>query len=392
MAQIKSDMDVEKRIVSGDTQVSLLTRVDKASVPSSNTVSVPLLSFEKENLQQSDLPRTPSKPALKPTVPRYQPSHKASPQKHSRKASGSADTGQCLAAEVSRLSLVDQNQPVAAPVSTIPQISVSPFSPPNTASKPARLGPTSEKAPPFTSNTLRIIVGEDLNRLVSSSTASGTTLTAGSSNSRVKHPAPGHIRRIAPNDVPALPERVGKMVFDKGLMKWVKATAKATAGMTPDERRLHANGTQASADSEDPFKDIESLSDSRGTRNSRPRETLGKYGVVVPAAAAKAIIGEDHSEKDEEEAELMSFAFDNLSSAIVHVMTGMEYAEPLGVMDDGQNLDAEPDHQLVHAAASSADEGDAISQQKLSIPGDGMPSGRPLSLLGVNRRHRSARF
>ncbi|KAI9465638.1 hypothetical protein BJY52DRAFT_597676 [Lactarius psammicola] len=70
---------------------------------------------------------------------------------------------------------------------------------------------------------------EDLNRFVSSSTVSGTTLTTGSSGSFVKHPGPAHITRIAPEDIPSLPERVGKMVFDKVMMRWVKATVPASA-------------------------------------------------------------------------------------------------------------------------------------------------------------------
>src|SRR6202042_3803068 len=50
-------------------------------------------------------------------------------------------------------------------------------------------------APPiYPSNSVRLGANDDLNRFVSSSTAtSGTTLTAGSAGSFVKHAGPGHV-------------------------------------------------------------------------------------------------------------------------------------------------------------------------------------------------------
>jgi len=94
---------------------------------------------------------------------------------------------------------------------------------------------------------------EDLNRFVSSSTISGT---AGSSGSFVKHPGPAQITRIGPEDVPALPERVGRMVFDKTMMRWVKASVMEL----PRTSESGGGGSvEVDAESEDPFRDIESL-------------------------------------------------------------------------------------------------------------------------------------
>ena len=73
-------------------------------------------------------------------------------------------------------------------------------------------------------------------------------MTVDSAASFVKHPGPKvmHMTRITPNDVAHLPDRVGKMVFDRSQMKWVRA---------PDA----SGGTHSAHDSEDPFRDIESL-------------------------------------------------------------------------------------------------------------------------------------
>jgi hypothetical protein len=136
------------------------------------------------------------------------------------------------------------------------------------------------------------------------------------------------IRRIAPEDVPALPERVGKMVFDKVMMKWVKATALAVAGVNEENLKEHTGGTEG--ESEDPFRDIESLREDDS-------------GMSVEGAMGRI----DERFEDEEEMELMSFSFDG-SSAVVQVMTGVETddmgdqttdsedeVEPTGERDEG---------------------------------------------------------
>ncbi|KAI0004643.1 hypothetical protein BJV74DRAFT_971764 [Russula compacta] len=130
---------------------------------------------------------------------------------------------------------------------------------------------------------------EDLNRFVSSSTASGT---AGSSGSFVKHPGPAQITRIGPEDVPTLPERVGRMVFDKVMMRWVKATAIEL----PNIPGGGGGSAEIDGESEDPFRDIESLrEDSMADDGAGDNSDIDEVG-------------------DEEEMELTSFSFDGPSS------------------------------------------------------------------------------
>ncbi len=140
---------------------------------------------------------------------------------------------------------------------------------------------------------------EDLNRFVSSSTVSGTTLTAGSSGSFVKHPGPAHITRIAPEDIPSLPERVGKMVYDKVMMRWVKANVMSAPKVPESSSIGHAAGSEIDAESEDPFRDIESLRD----------DSLSGDGAGEPAFAST---DNSYIEEvgDDEEMELTSFSFD----------------------------------------------------------------------------------
>ena len=154
----------------------------------------------------------------------------------------------------------------------------------------------------FASSSIVARPNEDLNRFVSSSTVSGTTLTAGSSGSFVKHPGPAQITRIAPEDIPPLPERVGKMVFDKVLMRWVKANIMPAPKASESSGAGHAADSEIDTESEDPFRDIESLRD----------DSLLGDGVGEPA-----LVSTDNSfiddVGDDEEMELTSFSFDGPS-------------------------------------------------------------------------------
>lgn len=85
-----------------------------------------------------------------------------------------------------------------------------------------------------------------MNRFVSSSSTNHTqTNTARSAGSYVKHPGPPvpGVRQIVPSDLPAeaLPERVGRMVYDRAAMRW----------------RQEADGNIS--ESEDPFRDFDSF-------------------------------------------------------------------------------------------------------------------------------------
>ncbi|OSX56457.1 hypothetical protein POSPLADRAFT_1160148 [Postia placenta MAD-698-R-SB12] len=171
----------------------------------------------------------------------------------------------------------------------------------------------------------------DLTRFVSSSTTSGTTLTAGSTGSFVKHPGPKQITRITPEDVPALPDRVGKMVFDKVLMKWVKVSADA-----PEEDERHPPVADAN-DSEDPFRDFESLREEDTSRQPDVSAVVieGEYedhddDVSADVEQSRIEEVEESEVEDEEEAELTSFSFDSSSAELVQV-----------VADEGQHLNAD---------------------------------------------------
>jgi protein NUD1 len=105
--------------------------------------------------------------------------------------------------------------------------------------------------------------------------------------------------RIGPEDVPALPERVGKMVFDKVMMRWVKV-----AVMVPS--RIPEGGSsgnaETDAESEDPFRDIESLREDSLTGDDAREHAL--------SSTDNSFIDEVG---DEEELELTSFSFDGPS-------------------------------------------------------------------------------
>lgn len=94
---------------------------------------------------------------------------------------------------------------------------------------------------------------EDMNRFVSSSSAhtAHTVVTVSSAVSFVKHAGPpsslssSGVRQIAPTDLPAeaLPDRVGRMVYDRQAMRW---------------RQEEVDGNTSDG-SEDPFLDFESF-------------------------------------------------------------------------------------------------------------------------------------
>lgn len=271
MAQIKNDMQGQKRVFSGDTEISSdhMHRDEK-------------ISFSDKGNQS--LPRIPS--AASTTTTSKKSYHDLT---HGKPPFRSAKD---LVDVVSKLTLDDHH-----PVNVEPIIVQSTHvDPPN---------PDLLSVPQFyAASSIRSRTNEDLNRFVSSSTASGTTtLTAGSAGSYVKHSGPAQIRTIAPSDVPSLPQKLGNMYFDKALMKWVKQTGQAAAGR--DELGEHLPVEESS---EDPFEDIESLRDEADAE-------------IQPTELSRV---EEQSElDDEEEMELTSFETDNPTARVVDVMTGV---------------------------------------------------------------------
>ncbi|KAJ7644301.1 hypothetical protein FB45DRAFT_897485 [Roridomyces roridus] len=258
MAQIKSDMKGNKRIFSGDSEMSHVTAHFDDEMSFAHAVPPPTITinpFEKEN--QRGLHRRVSSGSGR---------LRASPRRPQR----SLEADNQLVGDMSKLSLGWRR-------------------------------PDSFLVPPITVNAVHVTLtgprptgttNSDLNRFVSSSTASGTTLTVGSVPSYVKHQGPAQLRTIAPQDVPAMPERMGDMMFDRVMMRWVK-NVQASAG-----------GPEAIVEevSEDPFGDIESLRDDSSREVGREQERTGEVT------------------EDEEEAELTSFSTD-ASGRVMTVMT-----------------------------------------------------------------------
>ena len=274
MEQIKGDVKRQKRVFSGDSELSHVTTHVEDNTNSSSAESAKVVADGKENRSHSHR-RTSSKSSTARSRP--------SPRKTNKRVTDDGD----LVHNISRLSLEEQ-RPIVN-VTLIPPADVPP---------PTLLPPSSLAPPAYPSTSIRITTNEDLNRFVSSSTASGTTLTAGSAPSFVKHAGPAHIRTIAPTDLPALPEQFGDMLFDKVMMRWVKNTARATMGA---ERSLGQVGEV----SDDPFGDIESLRDeSRVAEGDVGDVDEEQFGAEEPAGVPEMSIIEEQSEiEDEEEME-----------------------------------------------------------------------------------------
>ena len=175
--------------------------------------------------------------------------------------------------------------------------------------------------PSYLPSSIRSGANDDLNRFVSSSTATGTTLTSGSAGSFVKHAGPKQMRRIGPEDViGALSDKVGQMVLDRQTMKWVKDSG-LTASTTARER-------EEDEESEDPFRDIESLRDEdSGHPSEQEEESESRIEEIIEDA------------DDPEEAVLNSFSFDDSSAAICPVMTGISRPDEEDSEDSGLVVD-----------------------------------------------------
>lgn len=134
--------------------------------------------------------------------------------------------------------------------------------------------------------------------------------------------------QITPGDVANLPDRVGRMVFDRTQMKWIRA---------PDANADGGAGLGAgSNDSQDPFQDIESLhgddsvkgraaGESGGFASESESEQMHDHEGVVSMELDQSPLEE--SEEDEEEVELNSFSCDR---AVPVPVPASEDEEPTG--------------------------------------------------------------
>ena len=338
MAQLKQDMKGSKRIFSIDATDSPPTHILGVSVnPQAMSTAPdipPLLSPSKIQLGPRSPVQTIDSPKTSFLV--------RSPRTHFH---DSYDPNQDTSSTSLNTSRIYARFP-APPILVAPPPSPPPGPPdptprPSTASLQASnqtnavfLSPAARTAT-FASSSIVGRPNEDLNRFVSSSTVSGTTLTTGSSGSFVKHPGPAQIRRIAPADIPSLPERVGKMVFDKVLMRWVKAKV-VPAPMAPESGSAgHGADSENDAESEDPFRDIESLRD----------DSLLGDGAGEPALAStdNSFIDEVG---DDEEMELTSFSFDGPTHSHMQV--------PSAVSEDDTTDSDDDDDEVTEISALSA--------------------------------------
>ena len=292
MAQIKSDMKTTRRLFSNDTEVSHVTRIVSNGLPPAR---------EPEERSRSTRQHLPS------TTPEED-----------------------LAYDVSNMSIeVWQPQLVTAP--RPPELAIIPATPTDTVTIQPPVQdqhlPLQYTGPSYPPSSIRSGTNDDLNRFVSSSTVAGTTLTSGSAGSFVKHAGPKQMRRIGPEDViGALSDKVGQMVLDRQTMKWVKNTTLA-APTTVRER-------DEDEESEDPFRDIESLRDEDSTLSEQEEESESRIEEIVEDA------------DDPEEAVLNSFSFDDSSAAICPVMTGIsrldeEDSEDSGIVVDDPLTDSD---------------------------------------------------
>ncbi|KAF8630823.1 hypothetical protein AX17_005182 [Amanita inopinata Kibby_2008] len=292
MAQIKNDMKGQKRLFSSETTASRTSQ-----------------SGDDKVLPHKRLPSLGNSTSRQHFSLNSSNSSYAASLRQSLNHSASANGVDRLTNSISRMSVEDAALQQNAAAQFTRSVSSSQNSRPPSRQHNSLRGST---APSYPSSSLRNGVTEDLNRFVSSSTASGTTLTAGSAPSFVKHAGPAHIRTIAPGDIPTLPDRLGDMVFDKVTMKWVKANVYRDGG----------GGETGSTTgvSEDPFGDIESLRD-----DTIPEMELTQDVSQVTEDDGLSAMSriEEQSEVDDEEMELTSFSTD-ASMRVMHMVTGVE--------------------------------------------------------------------
>jgi protein NUD1 len=295
MAQLRNDMKSRKRVFLEDSESYFTANRDPSIGPISNAMVDPSPEHSRRSVfsASSRSRRSPrSSPRQSPLPP-----------------------DEDLASQVSRITISERKSSTSS-----------------TAPRSAQLlAPPNPNQPSYPFSSIRSATNEDLNRFVSSSTASGTTLTSSSVPSYVKHAGPVQIRTIAPSDVPALPDRMGDMMFDKVMMRWVKSSAQVTGSgdYLPTEEN-----------SEDPFVDIESIKDdsrSRDDTQSESSEVLEGY----PHGGDLSRVEEEHSEiEDEEEMELTTFETD---MRVVEVMTGYEDGDGIGLTDSDEEEFGEPE-------------------------------------------------
>ncbi|THH11660.1 hypothetical protein EW145_g491 [Phellinidium pouzarii] len=232
-------------------------------------------------------------------------------------------------------------------------------------------------------------INEDLNRLVSSgSTATtATTLTAGSGASGMKHAGPAQMVRIVPTDLPALPDRVGGMIFDHTLRRWVKERENTGSTAAQPAPRTISGGTDGGSESEDPFKDIESLRDDDSSR-SQPVQDATEPGANIydfdgsgGTEDMRLVDSDSDSEFDDaDDAQLSTFTFDNPATGIVQVMTGEEDGAEMYELTDSELDDDDNGLNATDVGVDELAEGFSNNFASMSIHDVNIPSHSPIDV------------
>lgn len=346
MNQIRSDVKSHKRLFSVESegqaaessQRALQAATEHLAQLAAEEEDQPVYEGDTELISDEDstergIPIGPNAPTSTTT---WRP-----PRTHHRR-SPADETNDHLDDGLAQMSL-DGHEPltrIAAPVFTepTPQPPPPPAGPAQQSNgRVAFLSPHGGASPAYPSSSIRAGRNDDLTRFVSSSTASGGTVASGSTASFVKHQGPKHMTHISPSDIPPMPERVGKMVFDRETMKWVK-----TESSGPATRPSGTMRTDGSNESEDPFKDIESLRDESPTRDgadANGRDTDDDDKSDDMSLDKSRLDVQDESEpEDAEEAELVSFSFDGASAELPAVRVQL----PSTIDSETEEEDEEP--------------------------------------------------
>ena len=360
MQQIKNDMKGSKRLFSGDTEVSPHSHVDDGAESVADKSHHSLWTAASLDKEHSTRKRSPVLGS--PRRPTTSPRHQQSPRRYGRSASAEQDRS--FIHEISNMSIeapwqTESHSSIAGAVASnhvhnnVPDIKVTTST---FVATSVHLSPPPGQIPrSFSTSSLRS--NDDLNRFVSTSTASGTMVTASSAPSFIKHAGPIHITHITPSDVPSLPQRIGKMVYDKEQMRWTRAPSHAASEAA--DLRDQTVGTDG--ESEDPFKDIDSLREDDSGSARYGGEDVPEDRRVVPESDGEEDDGydparavemsrieevEEYETNDQEEVDLTSFTFDGPSVAAIRVVpsedeVGDETSDLESDVEDGGAADTE---------------------------------------------------
>ncbi|KAI0345679.1 hypothetical protein BDW22DRAFT_1353259 [Trametopsis cervina] len=325
MAQIRNDVRSHKRLFSVDSEATPVKRgyEEEQETHSDDSVDIEPINYGGDTELLSDFGEERTEVLYATNAPGTRSGREAGLPNQAR------DVNDELSRSVGQMSLespslLDQFPPLPIKVivsssSTSSQGSWRGDAPPDGQKglKPTYLSPNADGIAltrPSTSSRVGLNP-DDLNRFVSSSTASGATIGSGTPASIVRHEG-RPIKLITP-DSQTIPERLGEMVFDQHLMKWVKSSSSAR-DTYPTSGTMKTSGSN---ESEDPFRDIESLNDDTTPTSEDFNQNYGQDDHPISDTSSSMDLDtsrvhelpSDSEVEDAEEVELTSFSFDGNS-------------------------------------------------------------------------------